>query len=560
MAVAIPNVRRTGMVRARLARRVLASALVCLTASACAQNAAVQSPPSNPRAGAATEGFTPAQEFEIVDCLLPGQVRSLGRRTYLTPRRPTRTTVADCRIRGGEATVYDRANYKTSLQLWLPLAEEGDAQAAVYVGELYERGIDGPPDYEQAAAWYAKAAETGFARAQYKLGALYEQGLGVERDVVRALNLYRESQGIDEGDLVSQRMVQRMLEEERASLATEIDTLNAQIATRDREISSLNQRIESVDLAADDARQQIAALGAQLASLETEQTTSQTTLRRRVSKLAELPATPAPVRWPEGGQAPSTSQYGRYFALIIGVQNYSVFDNLRSPHNDVDRIADTLEQRYGFTVVSLVDPSDLLIMKTINDLFEDIGEDDNLLIYFAGRGNRTVAGEREIGYWLPSNADLPPDDTYWVGNVKITNHLARIKARRVLVISDAAYEGLISDDPNILIGEGYDHPLYLRRKLPRRSRLLLASGTESVAEGIDNSSLFASALLDTLRANQGVLAAPELFIRMDALLRDSGDARSAQVAPELKAIDAAGHELGDFFFVPRATTSGAGDQ
>ena len=31
------------------------------------------------------------QALQIVDCLLPGQVRVVGGRTYLTPRRPTRT-------------------------------------------------------------------------------------------------------------------------------------------------------------------------------------------------------------------------------------------------------------------------------------------------------------------------------------------------------------------------------------------------------------------------------------------------------------------------------------
>ena len=40
---------------------------------------------------------------ELVDCLLPGQIRQLDETvTYLTERRLVRTTKADCTGRGGE--------------------------------------------------------------------------------------------------------------------------------------------------------------------------------------------------------------------------------------------------------------------------------------------------------------------------------------------------------------------------------------------------------------------------------------------------------------------------
>ena len=46
-----------------------------------------------------------ADKVAVVDCLLPGQLRRLGGNlTYLSPRRPIRTSAADCEIRGGELT------------------------------------------------------------------------------------------------------------------------------------------------------------------------------------------------------------------------------------------------------------------------------------------------------------------------------------------------------------------------------------------------------------------------------------------------------------------------
>ena len=48
----------------------------------------------------------------VVDCLLPGQVRALGRSAnYITARRPIKTSALDCEIRGGEYVAFDRADY-----------------------------------------------------------------------------------------------------------------------------------------------------------------------------------------------------------------------------------------------------------------------------------------------------------------------------------------------------------------------------------------------------------------------------------------------------------------
>src|SRR5579885_1033928 len=105
------------------------------------------------------------EDLLIVDCLLPGQVRKLGRSaTFMGARRPIRTTQADCEIRGGEYVSYDRANYQTALKVWLGQAEAGDADAQNYVGEIYLKGLGTEPDYGKASEWFEQAAARG-ARA-----------------------------------------------------------------------------------------------------------------------------------------------------------------------------------------------------------------------------------------------------------------------------------------------------------------------------------------------------------------------------------------------------------
>ena len=58
-------------------------------------------------------------DLEIVDCFLPGQVRQLGNTSFLTQRRPIRTTSSECRIRGGEFVAYDRTDLQSALRIWM---------------------------------------------------------------------------------------------------------------------------------------------------------------------------------------------------------------------------------------------------------------------------------------------------------------------------------------------------------------------------------------------------------------------------------------------------------
>src|SRR4029078_5569189 len=93
-----------------------------------------------------------------VDCLFPGQGRQLGTRmTYLSPRRPVRTSAADCEVRWGEDLAYDRSDYAAAVKVWQAAAEQGDKNAQTNVGEIYERGIGSAPDYDKGALLYRKA-------------------------------------------------------------------------------------------------------------------------------------------------------------------------------------------------------------------------------------------------------------------------------------------------------------------------------------------------------------------------------------------------------------------
>ncbi|MCS5582248.1 MAG: hypothetical protein NZ777_01900, partial [Pseudomonadales bacterium] len=193
------------------------------------------------------------QDFFVVDCLLPGEVRQLGQTfTFLAPRRAIKTTAFDCGLRGGEFTAYDRANYKTALSVWLPQAQQGDPEAQTYVGEIYEKGLGVAPDYAVAANWYAKASEQGSPRAQINLGYLYEKGLGVDQDVPKALNLYRNASGLTDDNLTFESTV-------------EIET-QARIGEARKEIEALRRNFQKSRLEAEKLRSKLASYESRLST------------------------------------------------------------------------------------------------------------------------------------------------------------------------------------------------------------------------------------------------------------------------------------------------------
>lgn len=72
-------------------------------------------------------------------------------------------------------------------------AEQGDAQAQCYLGDIYLMGGGVSKDAKLAVKWYRKAAEQGNAEGQVKLASLYEMGHGVTKDDVKAVEWVRKA-------------------------------------------------------------------------------------------------------------------------------------------------------------------------------------------------------------------------------------------------------------------------------------------------------------------------------------------------------------------------------
>jgi len=253
--LALDNSPASGSLRPTLRRFRNAALLALLSAAAAASMAP---------APVAAKGN--GDEFFVVDCMLPPQIRKLGRSmTFLGPKRVIKTTGNDCEIRGGEYIAQDRASYGASLKAWMPEAQGGNPDAMNNVGEIFERGFK---DYAAAADWYRKAADAGNQRAQMNLGMLYEQGLGVPQDAQVALQWYRKGSGLS--DLV---VDQAAIDAARAESAAEIrglrqqiDELKSQLQAAEAKLGGLRSELGQKEKKAAAARGEVDQLRQQLAA------------------------------------------------------------------------------------------------------------------------------------------------------------------------------------------------------------------------------------------------------------------------------------------------------
>jgi hypothetical protein len=625
-----------------------------------------------------------AEDLLIVDCLLPGQIRSLGRQaTFLSARRPIRTTQSDCEIRGGEYVSYDRANYQTALKVWLDQAMAGSAEAQNNVGEVYSKGLGTDPDYGMAAQWFQKAAAQGYGRAKINLGFLYEQGLGVPQDTAKALNLYREASGIQDELLYASAVEVQFKAKDAeisglqtqvasaqatsAELREEVQQLRQQLAERRRALETSQSELRATQGKLAQARQsqdagltkllenqllaqeqQINSQQTQIASLEQRSGSGGTMLagapaslqildpimvatrgrptavvrsagkRKLVGRVSnptaiaqitvngapatlaangtfsadvDVTATGTPVKVAavdkRGGRAqldftmipqagggavsasstaagptgsvPRDLKLGRFYAVVIGNNTYNDkgYAPLKSAASDATAVANLLRSRYGYQTTLLLNAGRLETMTALDDMRQKLGAQDNLLIYYAGHGEIDAAGK---GYWIPTDAVAGNSKT-WISNAMISDVMNAMPAKHVLTVVDSCYSGTMSRtsapsfDPGSMPADKW--ATWVKTMANGRSRTALTSGgLQPVPDvGSGNHSYFARAFLNVLQDNNRMLAAQRLYSEVSTSVALSSVNSPVPQSPQYAPIRFAGHESGEYFFVPKGSTA-----
>jgi hypothetical protein len=245
--------------------------------------------------------------------------------------------------------------------------------------------------------------------------------------------------------------------------------------------------------------------------------------------------------------------FGRYYALVIGIQNYGKLPRLATPISDAEAVASVLQTKYGFNVTLLKDATRYDILEALNRLREQLTEKDNLLVYYAGHGELDEVNQR--GNWLPLDADAN-STANWIPTYQVTDILNQMSARHVLVVADSCYSGTLTRSALTRLEAGKSPEAWanwVKLMVGKRSRTALTSGgLEPVLDaGAGKHSIFAKAFLDVLNDNSSVIEGQRLFQEIATRVSYAADAFNVQQAPEYAPIKSAGHEAGDFFLVAR---------
>ncbi|WAK00348.1 caspase family protein [Methylobacter sp. YRD-M1] len=551
----------------------------------------------------------------VVDCLLPEQVSGSGaRKTDASSRQPTKTTAAECRARGGEYVAHDRANVESALKVWLPQAQQGNAEAQVILGEIYEKGLGGTADPAMAAQWYSKAAEQGNSRAQIDLGHLYEQGLGVKKNTRTALKWYRKGSGLANsglqfmpvteasggggkrrhgnnaqhqaraGDKASDSAADSGRKRRKAQSREKLDQLQEQLKSLEAEYHNTFARIKSdmtiiegrasqidsrrekfalqrVHIKLKKDKSDLMARGGQIKELKKA-------IEQEQQNLVSLEDVPSEMPEQSGLQNKSQEEspvkaspksypsvdFGRFYALIIGINDYKQLPALQTSVNDAKAVDEMLRTRYGYKTTLLVNASQHQIMTAFDDLRKELTEKDSLLIYYAGLGEIDKSGQS--AYWLPSDAE-PDNNANWLSSHNIVQHLSILPAKHILVIADSCYSGTMTKTSIAHLPEDASdkkREKWLKLMNSHKGRTVITSGSvKPIPDSGDNShSVFANAFLKALGSNTGLLEDYELYRMVSGKVKQSASQIGFQQSPQYSAMQYVGHEGSPFFFVPRS--------
>lgn len=249
---------------------------------------------------------------------------------------------------------------------------------------------------------------------------------------------------------------------------------------------------------------------------------------------------------------------GSYHALIIGNNTYASLSDLKTASNDAIAVEQILREKYGFRTIILLDANQKTMLSALERMRATLGPQDNLVIYYAGHGQLDTQSGR--GYWLPTDSGTENRDK-WIANNAITAMIDTMSAKHVLVIADSCYSGSLTRSSIARPLSGTNATLrlnWLKAVSQSRVRTVLSSGSNRpVLDGSINSdhSIFAQQLLNILENNNEVLETYALFFELQQQVAEKSAQLDVEQIPQYAPIRHAGHQAGEFVFVPIAQTS-----
>ena len=221
--------------------------------------------------------------------------------------------------------------------------------------------------------------------------------------------------------------------------------------------------------------------------------------------------------------------------------------------NDINGITKVLDSNYDFEkVITVHDATRSDIFKAFNQLAEITEDEDYILIYYSGHGER----DTNEAYWIPKDADLKNTDGSWINTDDISVRISKIKAKHILVLIDSCYVGTAfkgKKDQELNKLKKQNKIKHIEKTLLLRARLFISSGSNSQVfdQGVNGHSLFAYKIIDLLKQNESYLTTVQLYNELEEYNSQFLFEDGYNQSPNFDTIQSWGHLGGQFIFLPK---------
>ena len=238
---------------------------------------------------------------------------------------------------------------------------------------------------------------------------------------------------------------------------------------------------------------------------------------------------------------------GKYYALIIGIDNYrGVWTPLKNAVNDAKAVEGILRKKYRMDeIITLYNESATgeNIIKALESLVGKVQEADNVFIFYSGHGE--FKKELNKGFWVPVDAESTSTFKY-ISNSDIQTFLGAIKSRHTLLIADACFSGDIFRGKTISVPFEESEKYYQKVNQLESRQAMTSGGIEPVMDGgKDGHSVFTYYLLRSLENNESkYFDAGQLYNDLKIPVTNNSDQ-----SPQLQPIKNTGDAGGQFIFI-----------
>jgi uncharacterized caspase-like protein len=246
-------------------------------------------------------------------------------------------------------------------------------------------------------------------------------------------------------------------------------------------------------------------------------------------------------------QAMKSVQVGEYYALIIGIDQYTgEWPRLMNAVNDAEGVAETLSSKYQFNYLKTLYDKDATrdnILREFEWLMQNVKPNDNVFIYYSGHGE--YMENMDKGFWVPYDASSKTISRY-VSNDDIRSFLSGINSKHTLLVTDACFSGDIFRGKTMTIPYENSTKYYQKVYSLNSRKALTSGGVEPVMDkGREGHSVFAYYFLQALADNnEKYFDASQIFESLKIPV-----VNNSSQTPAYSPIRNTGDEGGQFIFM-----------